>query len=195
MNRFLKIASIGLGFALLYISIGWSKDGFGFDFGVGMDKQKIEMYGYILALSATVLQFMFSTVYKELNPTLLLLGLIAYVYSIGTNIAGITVMQGNESPTLMSWILAIIMDVAPEPMIAWGLGDALAGDLLGNAGMMFKENEKKNTKTVNKSDYTPKHRPDLNKRPSPESVNKVDKNTRLPYKQPTKKTYTHPWRS
>ena len=146
MNRLLKILAVVLGLGLLIMSMGWSKDGFKFDFATGVDADRATTYGYILAASATTLQFIFSTKYRELNLTLLALGLISYIYSIGTNLAGIALMQGGK-PNAMTWILALIMDVSPEPMIAWGLGNSLSGDFIGNLIKSLNGNEPKKKET------------------------------------------------
>ena len=142
MNKVLKILATVLGIGLLAMSMGWSKDGFKFDFAEGVASDRAALYGYVLAASATVLQFIFSTTYRELNLTLLGLGIVSYVYSIGTNLSGITAMQGRESANAMGWILSVIMDVAPEPMIAWGLGQSLTGDVIGNIVKAFSDSPK-----------------------------------------------------
>lgn len=145
MNKFLKFASTVLGFLLLVISIVWSKDGFGFDFGQSLSVGWVNFVGYTLALSATTLQFIFSTEYRKLNLTLIALGVISYVYSISTNVSGIAGMRAAEMANWMDYVLAVIMDVAPEPMIAWGLGQALSGDVLGNLFLFMEGNDKQKT--------------------------------------------------
>jgi len=187
MNRILKILAVVLGLGLLYMSVGWSRDGFKFDFTQPtMDANRVMIYGVTLALTATLLQFIFATAYKELNITLLVLGLFAYVYSIGTNIAGIMVMQGKTNAGLMTWVLGIIMDVAPEPMIAWGLGQALAGDFLGNLFKAIDGNNGKATYTKSKSKVTARNK--ANKTPSHTT------RTESIHRQKHKEENTPPWR-
>ena len=141
MKQILKVASFFGGIYLLaFMSVQWSVDGFKIDFvstaGMTQDQitvlmDKVTPIGFGLAVIMIILQFVFATALEELNWTLIGLGLISYVYSIGTNISGIAAMHGGDIG-YKDWILGILLDLAPEPMIAWGLGQALVGDALGN---------------------------------------------------------------
>jgi len=126
--------------------------------------------GFVFAVVVTLIQFIFTNDYKKLNPTLVVIGVLSYVYSIYTNKLGAhNLLQMNDA---MAWITAAFADVVAEPMIAWGLGESLVGDLLGNLwNVVGGEDDKpnhsgshKNDKqtrrnTYVKSNYVAKHKP------------------------------------
>lgn len=137
MEPTLRKIAIVIGLGLLGVSMFWSQDGFNFDLaGVSQYGQLATFIGWFLALSVTVIQFVFSTSYKDLNPSLKLFGLLAYGYSIYTNYWGILSFQGwtPEQPTFQMGgaLLSLVMDGVPEPLIAWGLYESLHGDFIGN---------------------------------------------------------------
>ena len=137
MNPLLRKLAVFVGIGLLAVSIFWSQDGFNFELaGTSKYSQLAMIIGWFLALSVTVVQFVFSTSYKELNASLKLFGILAYIYSIYTNYWGIMSFQGwvEGMPKLQIGvlILAFVMDGVPEPLIAWGLYESLSGDFIGN---------------------------------------------------------------
>jgi hypothetical protein len=143
MTRILKRVALFTGFATLAISIYFSYDGFdqsvsGANVGYSILAVVI---GLTLAIVVSVVQFIFGTSYAELNWTLRLAGIAAYVYSIYTNYLGIKHILGADD--FMAISSALFMDVYPEPAIAWALGEALTGDFLGNLGKIaFGDNKK-----------------------------------------------------
>lgn len=179
MIRILKRISIITGFAILVISIQFSYDGFDQSIsGVNANYTTMAVIiGYVLAVVFSVIEFIFGTAYRELNWTLRGIGVFAYIYSIYTNYLGIKHLLGADD--FMAWSLAIVMDVYPEPAIAWALGESVTGDMLGNIGkMLFGEKSKQPTQpqkqtkhiqpmqpafkpAVQKSKYQPEHRPHL----------------------------------
>jgi len=133
MNKALRLVALFTGVAVLIISIYWSQDGF--NFGIAGDSGYNTMayvFGYTLAISVTVIQFIFSTNFRELNPSLILFGVLAYLYSVYTNQEGITHFQGANTNPLAAWILGFCIDGIPEPLIAWSLRESLSGDFVGN---------------------------------------------------------------
>lgn len=143
MTRILKRIALFTGFATLIISIYFSYDGF--DQSVSGANEGYStlavIIGLTLAIVVSVVQFIFGTAYAELNWTLRLAGLAAYVYSIYTNYLGIKHILGADD--FMAISSALFMDIYPEPAIAWALGEALTGDLAGNIGkIMFGEKQK-----------------------------------------------------
>ncbi len=168
MVRILKRVSLITGFAILAISIQFSYDGF--DQNVNGTNNGYTVLaiiiGYILAVVFSVIEFIFGTSYKDLNWTLRGIGVFAYVYSIYTNYLGIKHILGTSD--FIAWSMAFVMDVYPEPAIAWALGEALTGDLFGNVGkMIFGSSEKEisrqqtpvNVTQHAKSQYKPKYKP------------------------------------
>jgi len=136
-----KLAVI-VGIGLLGVSIFWSQDGFNFDLsGTSGYGNLATFIGWFLALSVTVVQFVFSTSYKELNASLKFFGILAYIYSIYTNYWGILNFQGwvAGQPEFQfgGAMLAFVMDGVPEPLIAWGLYESLSGDFIGNLLKVF----------------------------------------------------------
>lgn len=133
MNRVLRRVAMVMGFVLLAISIYWSQDGFNFTVaGDSGGTNMAIMFGYAIAVAVTIVQFVFSTNFKELNASLIVFGLLAYVYSIYTNWQGIMHFQGEQPNNIMALVLGFAMDGVPEPLIAWGLKESLTGDFVGN---------------------------------------------------------------
>jgi hypothetical protein len=143
LENVLRKAAIALGGIILVASIYLSYDGF--DQQVGVPNEGIASavandgytpvavaIGYALAITCTLLQFMVASKNENLNSTIRWLGVGAYAYSIGTNFLGLTNLLDMKA--VMASISAVFMDVAPEQMIAWGLGEAVMHDLFGNFG-------------------------------------------------------------
>ena len=137
MEPILRKLAVVVGLGLLIVSIFWSQDGFNFDLaGNAKYGNMAVVIGWFLALAVTVIQFVFSTSYKELNASLKFFGILAYIYSIYTNYWGILSFQGwvEGQPKMQigAGLLAFVMDGVPEPLIAWGLYESLRGDFIGN---------------------------------------------------------------
>lgn len=147
-----KIARL-TGFAVLAISIYFSYDGF--DQSVSGENPGYSglavLIGFTLAIVVSVMQFIFGTNFKDLNWTLRIAGIAAYVYSIYTNYLGVKHVLGADE--FMAWASAFFMDIYPEPAIAWSLGESLTGDLFGNIGKILFGDDKPQK-------YVPKHKPD-----------------------------------
>jgi hypothetical protein len=162
MVRILKRVAIATGFLTLAISIYFSYDGFDQSVNGTNDGYTAlaVIIGLALAIVVSVVQFIFGTSYAELNWTLRIAGLAAYVYSIYTNYLGIKHILGADD--FMAISSALFMDVYPEPAIAWALGEALSGDLLGNIGKLaLGEKPKTDNRqpTYEKPRYIPNHKP------------------------------------
>ena len=137
MEPILRKLAVFVGVGLLLVSVFWSQDGFNFDLAGNAKYGNMAVFiGWFLALSVTVIQFVFSTSYKELNASLKFFGILAYIYSIYTNYWGILSFQGwvDGQPKMQigAGLLAFVMDGVPEPLIAWGLYESLRGDFIGN---------------------------------------------------------------
>lgn len=147
----LRQTAIYVGSAMVLISVYLSFDGFDGQVGDGNSYSLIGIaIGSILAIGATTIQFVFTNTYTDLNPTMKFGGLMVYVYSIWTNKLGaVNILQTTEN---MGWVIAFFIDVFAEPLISWGMGEALVGDLIGNAKKMFwgapqKRNQKQTYQT------------------------------------------------
>jgi hypothetical protein len=133
MNGALKKISFLVGLGILGVSMYWSQDGFNFDTAgdSGYTREAI-LIGWFLAVAVTVVQFVFSSNFRELNMSLILLGAIAYVYSIDTNVTGILHFMGSQPDVWWARGLGFLLDATAEPLIAWSLGVSRDGDFLGN---------------------------------------------------------------
>ncbi|MFA6018604.1 MAG: hypothetical protein WC776_05525 [Patescibacteria group bacterium] len=133
LTNALRKVALFTGFTLLLVSIFWSQDGFNFsiagDSGYGI---LAVLVAWLLAFSVSVVEFVFSTSYRELNPSLIVFGIIAYAYSVYTNYEGILHFQGSQQNGVAALILGLVIDGIPEPLIAWGMRESLVGDFIGN---------------------------------------------------------------
>lgn len=177
LENILRKGAIGLGIILLVASIYLSYDGFDQQVGVtneGLTPVAVAndgytpvavAIGYALAITCTLLQFMVASKNENLNSTIRWLGLGAYAYSIGTNFLGLTNLL--EMKSVMAGISAVFMDVAPEQMIAWGLGEAVMHDLFGNFGKFATAPIGKSSKGNNHQQSQQK--PQQHNQPKPQS--------------------------
>lgn len=131
LGRIIRKAALVFGIALLGVSIFMSYDGFDGSVNGNNGYAGIAVViGYIFAITVTIIQFIFTNEYRQLNPTLIAVGLLSYAYSIYTNKLGAEHLLGMSG--WMAWFTAAMSDVVAEPMISWGLGESLVGDLIGN---------------------------------------------------------------
>lgn len=129
------------GIAVLVVSMKFSQNGFGFR---GED---IASAGWVLAIAVTVAQFVFNSRVRNLNWTITVLGIMAYIYSIWTNIVGFYAYQGKIATvdTLMAFdaILPVFasafMDIFPETILSWAFNSSGEGDLIGNVVAVAKD--------------------------------------------------------
>lgn len=122
------------GIAVLVVSMQFSQNGFGFK------EEKIALAGWILAIAVTVAQFVFNSRVRNLNWTITFLGIVAYVYSIWTNLIGFYNYQGKtltletliDFSALLPVFASAFMDIFPEAILSWAFNSAGEGDLIGN---------------------------------------------------------------
>lgn len=88
--------------------------------------------GIVMAISVTLIQFIFNSDFNRLNSTLKVVGLVSYVYSLYTNYLGLDHLFGFHGAAGIA--ISIFMDVTPEAIIAWALEEETQGDMLGNIG-------------------------------------------------------------
>lgn len=173
LTRIIKRISLITGILILLISVQFSYDGFDQRIsGANDGYSTLAIFiGYTLAVVFSVIEFIFGTSSRELNWTLRCIGVFAYGYSIYTNYLGIKHLLGADE--FMAWTLAVVIDVFPEPAIAWALGESLTGDLIGNIGNIIlgtsgqSESEKRGISRISDNfrpqnpKYQPKHKPNL----------------------------------
>ena len=100
--------------------------------------------GWVLAAAFTLCQFIVNGSYeKELNWTILVLGVGSYVESMWMNILGIYNYQSPENTVINAsyvfshidpgiFLLGLFIDAFPEMAIRWALGESRVGDMIGN---------------------------------------------------------------
>ena len=122
-----------MGFLVLLVSFKFSANGFGFNTDDSL------FVGYILALAVTASQLIFNTQIRKLNWTIVVIGILSYIYSIWTNIMGFYVYRGETEivfalnlQSVVSVFSGAFMDVFPEMALAWAYGAGQGGDLIGN---------------------------------------------------------------
>jgi len=126
----LKILTFFCAIGLWYLSAYFSVDGFDIEI---QDKRWI---GWILALSVTVIELVFNKDGREHNMTLMIAGIAAYAYGIWTNVLGIALMQGvtdlfaDAGALVFPMILAMFLEIVPEPLLMWALIGLNHDDLL-----------------------------------------------------------------
>jgi hypothetical protein len=128
------LAAVGLWGVSMYFSYS------GFKF----ESTEILWFGVVLALTVTVVELVFNTKIKDLNPTLIIIGIVCYLYGTYTNITGFYILQhGNLDNffTKSSWVIPVfaglVCEVLPEALLAWSWGVFDKGDLVGNIGEIF----------------------------------------------------------
>ena len=176
--KFLRIASFAVVLFLWALSVWWSSDGF------SVRRPDLFWVGIGLALSVTVAQLVFNR--GAINPTLFIVGLAAYVYGIGTNMAGInTVLHIDLS--LKTWQLApfetfvdglivvglsLVVEIFPESLLLWAIYPELRspGDFISTlaGGMNIENRPQKRPNMSRKEEIT--YKPVSNQRPKRTNV-------------------------
>lgn len=137
----LKRWLIGLsGIGIAVCSLILTKQGVGFT-------GDLAWMGTMVALALFCAELMFNSNFEELNWTIILLGLGAYLYSIWTNIEGFYFYRATEGNLWTNFEITnfgggIFMDVYPELAIAWALKESKIGDLLGNFVKTLRDPDK-----------------------------------------------------
>ncbi len=129
-EQLIHLLAMGVAIVLWFISVQFSADGFKFAL------PSYAWIGYVLALSVTVIELVFNEEGMNHSLTLVAVGLLSYGYGIVTNILGIWAAQG--SPDLASnpvgivfpAVLGFFLEIAPEPLLLWGLMGTGARDFL-----------------------------------------------------------------
>lgn len=124
LNRIAKAMGAIMAIVIFGLSITWSANGFG-------DLAPEWVWaGWILAIFVNVLELIWNEGGARNNMTMTMSCAFAYLYSIITNFIGILAMmniamgsiQNNFLSAVLAGILAVLVDVTPEPMIVWALG-------------------------------------------------------------------------
>lgn len=131
-DEFLHRASVWGGVIMAIVSIWFSYDGLD-QTVVGGNPAYTEIakaVGIIMAIIVTLVQFVFNTDIRKLTTTLIIGGIISYIYSMTTNYLGINHLFGFHG--FVGGMIAFFWDALPEALIAWGLRDTSNGDMIRN---------------------------------------------------------------
>jgi len=123
------------------LSMYFSKEGF------SVGNTVMLWVGWVLAGIVTVVELVFNSPTQKLSLTLIIVGVLCYLYGIWTNVTGFWELQHPEVPfvmfstqSLLSWFVGFIMEVLPEPLFMWGVSAAFDGDFLGNLAGLWSGN-------------------------------------------------------
>lgn len=149
-----KMLAILAAAGLWGVSMYFSYKGFEFE------STQILWFGIVMALVITVVELVFNTKIRKLNPTLLTAGVICYIYGVYTNITGFYFLQHGTLDgffTATNWLIptfaGIISEVLPEALFAWGVGAGSSGDFIGNIGEMLDKKENTQNRNDRKENY------------------------------------------
>lgn len=169
LEHILKRIAPWFGLFLAIISIYFSYDGLDQTISGGNPQYtEIAQYiGWIMAISVTLIQFIFNSDFYKLSTTLRVVGIVSYVYSLYTNYLGLEHLFGFHG--IAGIVISVFMDVTPEALIAWALEEETQGDLLGNIGKWIKGTGRYRSgnqgKQKHQYTYTPEqtHHPDTHR--------------------------------
>jgi hypothetical protein len=123
-----------------------------------------QIIGWVMAIVVTLIQFIFNSDFNKLSPTLRIVGLVSYGYSMYTNYISLEHLFGFTG--FVGFAISVFMDVTPEAMIAWALEDVTQGDMVGNIGKMFmgvgrrsgRRNQNQNRPQTKQYTFTPEQK-------------------------------------
>jgi len=157
--KFLRFCAFVVVLFLWGLSVWWSSDGF------SVRRPDLQWVGLGLALSVTVAQLVFNR--GAINPTLFIVGIAAYVYGIGTNMAGInsalkidlSIELWRNFPleaftdSLILIGLSLVVEIFPESLLLWAIYPALKspGDFISTllGGMNLENRPQKGSNMSN----------------------------------------------
>lgn len=125
--------------AILASLVAWSISIYYSYLGFATEATRAKFIGLALAGIVTVVELVFNSRTRQLSMTLIVVGVLCYLYGVWTNIVGFWDFQNpsvqfpwfHES-AILSWFVGSILEILPEPLFMWGIGSELEGDLLGN---------------------------------------------------------------
>lgn len=131
-EQLIRLLAIGVAIVLWLVSVQFSADGFKFAL------PRYAWVGYVLAIAVTVIELVFNEEGMSHSLTLVAVGLLSYAYGVVTNILGIWAAQGspdigaNPLAILFPALLGFFLEIAPEPLLLWGLMGTGARDFLAH---------------------------------------------------------------
>jgi hypothetical protein len=115
----------------------FSKEGF------ALDASKTAWLGWVLAGIGTIVELVFNSKANKLSLTLIVVGILFYMYGTYTNIIGFWDYQNPgiafafTQKSLLAVFVGTILEILPEPLFMWGMMAEFEGDVLGNLAALF----------------------------------------------------------
>lgn len=180
------------------LSIMFSQEGF------ALSSPKGAWMGWALAGIITAVELVFNTSTSKMSQTLVLTGLLCYLYGIWTNITGFWDYQHPDvsfvifsTQSILSLLVGTVLEILPEPLFMWAVGTAFEGDFIGNlsglwsgqlstANALPQRTQERRETTPEVSKFQEQHRKD--KRPEPQQ--RVEQNRNPTYHPATYTTST-----
>lgn len=123
------------------LSMYFSKEGF------SVGNTVMLWVGWVLAGIVTIVELVFNSPTQKLSLTLIVVGVICYLYGIYTNVTGFWEIQHPSvafvvfsKDSIMAYFVGFTMEVLPEPLFMWGIASAFDGDFLGNLAGLWSGN-------------------------------------------------------
>lgn len=129
-TQLIRLSAVLIAVLMWFVSVQFSVDGFNFVL------PRYRWVGILLAIAVTVIELVFNEEGMRHSLTIIAAGLLSYCYGVATNILGIWVAQGAPDPAaspmilLFPAIVGFFLEVAPEPLLMWGLVGSGMRDLL-----------------------------------------------------------------
>lgn len=130
--QMVRLGAVVIAILLWFVSVQFSVDGFNFVL------PRYRWVGYLLAIAVTVIEIVFNEEGMRHSLTIVAVGLVSYAYGVSTNVLGIWVAQGSpevsENPIALVFpiVVGFFLEVAPEPLMMWGLVGTGVRDVLGH---------------------------------------------------------------
>jgi len=136
-NGMLRVAAMVISLLGMYISAQFSVDGFKFQ----LDDR--EWIGWAIALIIIVIQ----SIWQKFggNVTLFVIAMTCYVYGITTNVLGILQNRGgwdgDKLSLLIPIVFGVLLEIFPEPVLAWAISGDTSSDPIGKLLERFNEGQ------------------------------------------------------
>lgn len=124
LMRIKRLLALIVSLTMAGVSVWFSRNGFGIE-----TKEQVVWIGWFLGATVNVIEMVFNTSIKKLNPTLIGAGILAYIYGTYTNIVG---FHGIMDSWAFASVVGILVEFLPEPLFAWAIGVTGGGDVVGN---------------------------------------------------------------
>lgn len=157
-NQLIRLGAAVIAVLLWFVSVQFSVDGFNFIL------PKYRWVGYLLAIAVTMIEIVFNEEGMRHSLTIVAVGIVSYFYGVATNVMGIWVAQGSpdvtENPAVLVFpvVVGFFLEVAPEPLLMWGLVGTGVRDVLGHLFPNQSRDGRNDTRLENRQDKREKEK-------------------------------------